>query len=86
MMKVLPSAINKLPRLEKLLVSENNIEKLEFHPNELICLKVFDISINKLKTIPSSIKYLTELVTLKLADNNFSELPDESNTLLIFSW
>ncbi|PQJ09114.1 GTP-binding protein [Flavipsychrobacter stenotrophus] len=77
-----PTAVSEIHTLEKLDLSENNINSIEDDAFEgLENLIELDLSFNKLQYLPSSIGQLKKLKRLNLSGNEISSLPKEFENL-----
>lgn len=75
-LRELPPTIRRLPHLEKLNLSENQLERLPEWFVEFRSLKQLDLSQNRLRTVPEAIAELIGLENLRITHNQLTELPE----------
>ena len=75
--KLLPTGINKLKNLKKLILHDNQLRELPHSICELSNLTILHVSYNQLSILPSNIKHLKNLWGLHLSNNQLTTLSDE---------
>jgi class 3 adenylate cyclase len=80
-LKLLPSHIKNLKKLEILNLDSNNITNLPQELGELTNLQELRLNNNKLKSLPASLKNLQNLKNFSLSFNLFNHLPSELGEL-----
>ena len=82
----LPTSINKLKNLKRLISEVNQLRELPQAIAELSNLTVLSVNNNQLSVLPSNIKHLKNLRGLYSSSNQSTTLPDEIGELKELEW